>query len=78
MSATKRERDRVEMALGAHRCLPIMKDDVIAYLLASDWKSDARELLYREWCKVVGVDVTRADLRRVQQFRRRELNRSLF
>jgi hypothetical protein len=55
-----------------------MKDDVIAYLLASDWKSDARELLYREWCKVVGVDVTRADLRRVQQFRRRELNRRLF
>jgi hypothetical protein len=78
LSKGKREQQaRVVRALGAQRCLPIMKDDVIAYLIAADWKPDARELLYKDWCEVVGVDCTRTDVTRVRAGRRRELNRKL-
>jgi hypothetical protein len=66
---------RVVTALGAHRVIPIAKDDVIAYLIATDWKPAARELLYRDWCEVVGVDCSRTDIARVRGGRRRELNR---
>lgn len=69
---------RVVAALGAHRVIPIAKDHVIAYLIATDWKTAAREVLYRDWCEVVGVDCTRTDLQRVRGGRRRELNRELF
>lgn len=70
-------RRRVVAALGEHRCLPIMKDDVIAYLIVADWKPVEREELYRSWCEVVGVDVLRSDLRRVRAARAKETIRSL-
>jgi hypothetical protein len=68
---------RVLAALGAHRMIPIAKDDVIACLAVTDWKPAARELLYRDWCEVVGVSCDRSDLTRVRQAKRRELNRKL-
>lgn len=77
-AARVRAMARVVLALGEQRCVPIMKDDVIAYLIVSDWRPDGREALYREWCNVVGVDISRRDIRRVRHGRKRELNRELF
>jgi len=65
-------------ALGEHRLIPLAKDDVIAYIAVTDWPPRQRELFYRAWCRVVGVDVLRSDVTRARQGRKRELNRRLF
>lgn len=75
---TAAEKRYVEKALGAHRMIPIAKDDVIAYLIVTDWPPADREALYRKWCAAVGTDVLRGDLKRARAGRRRELNRKLF
>lgn len=72
------KRARLVLALGEHRLIPIAKDDVIAYLIAADWKPDAREALYRAWCREVGVQVHNSDVKRARAGRLRELNRKLF
>jgi hypothetical protein len=71
-------RERLVAALGEHRLIPIAKDDVIAYLIAADWKPDAREALYRAWCLEVHVQVHKSDVTRARAGRVRELNRKLF
>jgi hypothetical protein len=74
-TVTEQVTRRVVAALGEHRCIPIAKDDVIAYLAVTDWTADARELLYRDWCAVVDLPVERTDVRRARNGRRRETNR---
>lgn len=76
-AADRALRRRVVAALGEHRCAPLLKDDVIGYLVLADWKPAEREELYRAWCDVVGVDVRRSDVSRVRNGRVRETIRSL-
>lgn len=70
-------RAKVERALGAQRAIPIMKDDVIAYLAATDWPPSRRGELYRDWCEVTGTFCSAPDLKRARAGRRREMNRKL-
>jgi hypothetical protein len=77
MPAGLNKRARLVAALGEHRLMPIMKDDVIAYLAVTDWKPDAREALYRRWCAAVKLPVHKSDVVRARQGRKRELNRKL-
>lgn len=72
------DRVRVALVFGAERMNIDAKDDVIAFTIAEGWNSIEREMWYRAWCRAVRCDVTRSDLRRVRDGRRRELNRALW
>jgi hypothetical protein len=70
-------RARVALALGEHRMIPTAIDDVIAYLIASELNYDARESTFRAWAREVHVPVRRSHLTRLNDAKRRELNRKL-
>lgn len=53
------------------------KADAIAVLVDSSLGELARELAYRIWCRVHGVELLRHDVDRVRQARRRELQRTM-
>jgi len=53
------------------------KDDAIAAIVDRVNDDDAREVMYRLWCRLHHVSVLRGDLERVRKGRRRELQRRL-
>lgn len=52
-------------ALGEHRMRAGAKEEVIAYLAATDLPAARRRRWYREWCRATSSKIRREDLDRV-------------
>lgn len=55
----------VSQAIGADRMRAHLRDEVIAYLAASDVQPSTRRRWWREWCRATDSKIRREDLDRV-------------